>query len=1083
MDILESYRYTLRNLLGAALREHGDLRQWHYAVDAKKEIPDSLASFLGIDDDDLRTLYLTIGLATYHGNQFRLHGSSGNKNIYSWEKFRITQNLEGYMDYMVVKGKRHLWIRLGSKEPSGKYTGGPYNPATQGAYFKAAPRLPGSSQKFLRKSRSMMMSVVGMFVNEQKSLQEECKRMEAKNRGPTIITAQVDEEGNANLRTLAVTLLETIGKNDSAASSISAIESLMASIRVSQDEKQKVRLRQLVEGNEHPCVDHMGEALEIASSSYPLLSSFLVPVSKRLINTLLREIVGLSSSFPGHGLLSFETHRGTTSELVNVCRSKTKESFVRGVCNKDSWLRSLPHLVVPENTEPSVGASWILERLALDYEDEFVHVCKKIGYPMFTNKMDAATACAMWQESNVSKKSQRTILRYLAAKFGTQLVVPEAEVDSFGQNHIPPVTSSYLTSEGKKIHFWTKPINKLLEKLVATNANETSLSDDDILATIKGVDIVFGGDHGQGKFRSLIKIIVRGGGGKKMTSMVVKVGHIDCKKDTYDVIKRSIAGPLNDSFAKVIDSGRLQIYRKEEDGTIGCNLHHDETVLTDLISSSVPIRAFVTGDLAYLAAILGKVNMSGVWCTWCDLSPVQWGELGHDMGGAWSLASMSKIREDITAGRIENTPANRKGCVADPLLTCVPVLGYINPLLHTQIGVGNMLVDSFYWWVELRVEVIPDEEIEARSDVYDAQTEWEIHKELWDQWVNTRGGELADLREERSMVNFTAQQRGEDGSFLHSTADRKAMGIASKAIGGEMVVFTDEKKAIKAELDTYSKLLKLKSGKLKTLKKKRKSSSNKVRNKLEQHLVEIGIERAAYHGGDLNGKNIEQFFREADNIFEKFQQTLLAVPIEDERCEDEEIIDMVRRYTELCTLLDYLFSLGRTPNGEATEEILDTAKKCARAAATKWRDLRLSTKGPKFHLLEDHLVEQMEMWRGIGDCFEDFIKQAHQFGVKDEKRTSNMRDRVKAANSHSRWEWAETMSEQVKIAKTEIEKKTTRKRKAPDGPSLAERNRIEKKQQRQEKRSACLAQVSMEPDPIEDSLTRARMEQFDYATR
>ena len=338
MNALESYRVTLRNLLGAALREHGGLRQWHYAVDGKKENPDSLAHLLGIDDGNLRTLYVTIGLASYHGNQFRQHRTSGHKNIYSWDKFCSTQHLEGYLDYMFLKGgKRHLWIRLGSKA-SGKYTGGPCNPATQRVNYKASPRLPASSQKLLKKSRSMMMSVVGMFVNEQKSLQEEGKRMEAKNRGPTIITAQVDEESTANLRTLAVTLLERIEKNDSTASSISAIESLMASMRVSQEEKQKARLRQLVEGNEFVGVDHMDEALEFASSSYPLLSSLLVPVSKRLINTLLREIVGLSSSFPGHSLLSFETHQGTTSELVNICRSKTKESFVHGVCEKDSWL-------------------------------------------------------------------------------------------------------------------------------------------------------------------------------------------------------------------------------------------------------------------------------------------------------------------------------------------------------------------------------------------------------------------------------------------------------------------------------------------------------------------------------------------------------------------------------------------------------------------------------------------------------------------------------------------------------------------------------------------------------------------------
>ena len=67
MDVLESYRFTLRNLLGAALREHGDLRYWHYAVDAKKENPDSLAHLLGIDNDDLHTLYVTIGLTSYHG--------------------------------------------------------------------------------------------------------------------------------------------------------------------------------------------------------------------------------------------------------------------------------------------------------------------------------------------------------------------------------------------------------------------------------------------------------------------------------------------------------------------------------------------------------------------------------------------------------------------------------------------------------------------------------------------------------------------------------------------------------------------------------------------------------------------------------------------------------------------------------------------------------------------------------------------------------------------------------------------------------------------------------------------------------
>jgi hypothetical protein len=55
----------------------------------------------------------------------------------------------------------------------------------------------------------------------------------------------------------------------------------------------------------------------------------------------------------------------------------------------------LPSLVVAEIINPAVEAAWILKHLALNYEDQCVHVCKKMGYPIFSKKMDAATACAM----------------------------------------------------------------------------------------------------------------------------------------------------------------------------------------------------------------------------------------------------------------------------------------------------------------------------------------------------------------------------------------------------------------------------------------------------------------------------------------------------------------------------------------------------------------------------------------------------------------------------------------------------------------------------------------------------------------
>jgi hypothetical protein len=42
---------------------------------------------------------------------------------------------------------------------------------------------------------------------------------------------------------------------------------------------------------------------------------------------------------------------------------------------------------------------------------------------------------------------------------------------------------------------------------------------------------------------------------------------------------------------------------------------------------------------------------------------------------------------------------------------------------------------------------------------------------------------------------------------------------------------------------------------------------------------------------------------------------------------------------------------------------------------------------------------------GIGDFAEDFIEQAHQWGESEERRTHGLRDRSKAANAHSKWEF------------------------------------------------------------------------------
>ena len=47
--------------------------------------------------------------------------------------------------------------------------------------------------------------------------------------------------------------------------------------------------------------------------------------------------------------------------------------------------------------------------------------------------------------------------------------------------------------------------------------------------------------------------------------------------------------------------------------------------------------------------------------------------------------------------------------------------------------------------------------------------------------------------------------------------------------------------------------------------------------------------------------------------------------------------------------------------------------------------MNLSMMGTKIHALEDHVIDQINEFHGIGDYAEDFIEQAHQFGKKKSK--------------------------------------------------------------------------------------------------
>jgi hypothetical protein len=147
--------------------------------------------------------------------------------------------------------------------------------------------------------------------------------------------------------------------------------------------------------------------------------------------------------------------------------------------------------------------------------------------------------------------------------------------------------------------------------------------------------------------------------------MVMKVGYVDCTKDTYKILKWSVAGPLNKAIEEVIKSGALQLIR-EQDGNLSCRMKNDDEQSLTIITN-LPIPVFVTGDLAYFAAILGKVNMAGDWCTCCGLSAKKWSPTDHDKGKLWTLEAMAEVWLSISLGATNDTSADCQGCINEPL--------------------------------------------------------------------------------------------------------------------------------------------------------------------------------------------------------------------------------------------------------------------------------------------------------------------------------------------------------------------------------------------------------------------------------
>jgi hypothetical protein len=296
MDPLDSYRISLRNLLGAALREHRYTRIWYYAIDMEETNQDSLASYLGIKHEKLRSLLLASGLACLYGKQFRLNQKQ-RQSGYNWGQFLVDQRLEGcYLDKFEIKKKNYPWIGLGSKEVSkaslknnSREIALPSTPGTQSTYYKTPARLLECNHATLQKNGSMMLSLLDVYNEEiEKTKQQDAEEGKDDLDASSDRTNHEDEQEDmdTNVRASALVLLQQISK-DEITDPVKALEDLLKTSRGLENSKQRARLS-MVSGFENNQMEE--EEFETSESSFPTLSKIGVPITKSLVSYLLREV-------------------------------------------------------------------------------------------------------------------------------------------------------------------------------------------------------------------------------------------------------------------------------------------------------------------------------------------------------------------------------------------------------------------------------------------------------------------------------------------------------------------------------------------------------------------------------------------------------------------------------------------------------------------------------------------------------------------------------------------------------------------------------------------------------------------------
>jgi hypothetical protein len=797
-------------------------------------------------------------------------------------------------------------------------------------------------------------------------------------------------------------------------------------------EIRKRRDDELTEILETEKTDHSPETI---TTQFPVLNLYSIPIDdSRVQSNILKELYRLNKKVTKSSTMIMDLGNNIHTSLVMIPRSKNLDRLGRND-RKHGWLVNILDALSDGEED---GRQELVRNLLIyigsrvEYRDCFYDATEELGVSIYPT-IDAATTFAIQSSSNINYRQMRELRRNLKVALGHTIFSPEQKIKQLiGTKWLTPETGHYYYGK-ERIEWSAKQVDEIVCLYFSQLMNEAKTGS----LKMEHVDLSVSIDHGKGYSRATLIIVNRWqeeDGVWHEREEAFALANAKCRKDNREILINTYATAVNEALKRIKESGIITIFRD-----VSADLPLYYTVLgnapnnvDDELVMSSPIELWMSGDFLFFAIAVGKEGGASFWCHYCDLSHRLWQASDHALGEDWTLAKIIAHVEAMDLGDVnKKIAAERKGVRTVPIFDAIDIDHYVPCVLHMQIGAVNGVYENMVAESQAGCEVFTEEYYELEKQYDKAKHDMRVARDNQREFEQMHAQYERHLKRDIKRTNDEQVRHDMGAELMFIAEERKELKLAADVVKLEVVA---TKTAFEAE---------------EKIPENSKAFGQPVRAGIEEIVKRHGIDRGAYHGGDIQGNGCRLLMTDCSVIVSEIQDYLLGLPDDDKHCTDEELMEVCEIHKRLLGHMDGFFSEVRAKRFHISDGGMANAEMHRQHVLSIWRYLKVSVT-PKLHVMEDHAIGLCSQHNGFGDLGEDAGERAHQEETKNDQRVWGIKGIIKKETTKSQFE---SMKKHPKVQGIRLEFNIKSKRKVAEGTTRsAAENKAAKKQRRMERR-------------------------------